>query len=479
MTAAQIAESIGGTLVAGDGSAVAASVSTSSKDAPAGCVFVALRGDRHDGHAYLGDIGGRATVALVDRDVAAVPGVAMVKVPDTRRALGRLASVVRRSITRPKVIAIAGSNGKTSTKNTLHRVLSQTLRGTASPASFNNDIGVPATIFPVDAEDDYVVLEIGTNHPGEVEHLSRMSEPDIAVITSIGEEHLEFFHTLDNVRKENAAIVAGLRPGGLLVACDDVGLTEAIDYAGPIVRFGTTDRVPRSCTQGRGVAGEDTALGTRPWHPDFIVCDVRVTLDGTHFRVDEEPFFVPAVGAHFATNALAVIAVARHLGLNNETIRTGLATAEASSMRMQKREINGVALLNDAYNANPTSVRAALDTLRQIDRPGRKIVVLGEMKELGDHSAAAHAGIADAVRALRPDATFVIGEAWRKHATAAGATWFPTSDDAAQIAGQIMDGDLVLLKGSRSMKLERVADAIEASQADGFPVPSPGTPGEG
>ena len=449
MTAADIAESTGGTLVAGDGNALAASVSTSSKEAPAGCVFVALRGDKHDGHQYLGDIGGRATVALVDRDVTAIPGVAMVKVPDTRRALGRLASVVRRSVTRPKVIAVAGSNGKTSTKNTLHAVLSQTLRGTASPASFNNDIGVPATIFPVDADDDYVILEIGTNHPGEVEHLSRMSEPDIAIITSIGEEHLEFFHTLDNVRRENAAIAAGLRPGGLLVACDDSGLTDHLDYAGPVVRFGNQE-----------------------------VDDVRTTLDGTHFRVAGEPFFVPAVGAYFATNALAVIAVARHLGLSDDAIRTGLAVAEASNMRMQKRVVGGVTLLNDAYNANPTSVRAALDTLRQIDWPGRKIVVLGEMKELGVHAAAAHAAIADAVVALRPDAAFVVGDAWRDYAKTAGATWFATSDGAAAtVAGAIHDNDLVLLKGSRSMKLERIAEAIERRARP--PVPSPGIPGEG
>ena len=452
MTAAEIAESTGGTLVAGDAGAVAAGVSTSSKDAPAGCVFVALRGDKHDGHAYLNDVGGRATIALVDRDVAAVPGVAMVKVPDTRRALGRLASVVRRRITRPKVIAIAGSNGKTSTKNTLHRVLSQTLRGTASPASFNNDIGVPATIFPVDADDDYVILEIGTNHPGEVEHLSRMSEPDIAVIASIGEEHLEFFHTLDNVRKENAAIAAGLRPGGLLVACDDVGLSDHLDYAGPVARFGND-----------------------------AITDLRVTLDGTHFRVDGEPFFVPAVGAHFATNALAVIAVARYLGLGDAAIRAGLAAAEASDMRMQRREVGGVTLLNDAYNANPTSVRAALDTLRQIQWPGRKIVVLGEMKELGEHADEAHARIAGAVRTLLPDAAFVVGEAWREHASAADAVWFASSDEAGvTIAHDIGDGDLALLKGSRSVRLERVAEAIEnAFKASGLRSPLPCTHGRG
>lgn len=454
LTARQIAEAAGGEIITGDSTAVAEAVSTDSRTARAGCVFVAIRGDVHDGHSHLSDVREKgATVAIIDRDVPVPAGVTAVRVPDSRRAMGRLAKLVRRSITRPKVIAIAGSNGKTSTKNALHAVLSQTLKGTASPKSFNNDIGVPATLFPVSADDDYVILEIGTNHPGEVENLSRMSEPDIAVITSIGEEHLEFFGDLDAVRKENAAITAGLRPDGLLVTCCDAGLLDELSFNGRVARFGTPGRAGESA---------DTASNTKPCHPDLKATDIRVTLDGTSFSCAGTRFTLPAIGAHFAINALAIIAVARHLGLSDDLIKTGLAVADASDMRMQKQDIAGITLLNDAYNANPTSMRAALETLAQIEWPGRKVVVLADMKELGDHAPRAHADMAEAVRKLKPALSFAIGPAWEAPAVSIDrCRWFADSAEAAlSVASLVEPGDLVLLKGSRSMKLERVADAI-------------------
>ncbi|MGC4031685.1 MAG: UDP-N-acetylmuramoyl-tripeptide--D-alanyl-D-alanine ligase [Tepidisphaeraceae bacterium] len=438
ITAAQIADAAGGTIIAGDAGVFANSVSTDSRTVSKECVFVALRGDNFDGHAYVNDVAqSGVTVAVVDRDVAAPAGVTLVRVPDTRRALGRLASVVRRSITRPKVIAIAGSNGKTSTKNTLHAVLSQALRGSASPKSFNNDIGVPATLFPVSPDDDYVILEIGTNHPGEVEYLSRMSEPDIAVITSIGEEHLEFFGSLDAVRDENAAITRGLREAGLLVACDDSGLSQRLQFEGKTLRF-----------------GDDSFLRAT---------NIRVTLEGTSFEVAGERFSLPAIGAHFARNALAIIAVARHMGLSDEQIQKGLAAADASDMRMQRREHAGVTVLNDAYNANPTSMLAAIETLQHLEWRGRKIAVVGDMKELGEHSSEAHDRMANALAAAKFDAVFAVGAAWRAPAERIGATWLPDADAAApQVVVDTRPGDLVLLKGSRSMKLERVADALAA-----------------
>lgn len=454
LTAAQIAAAAGGRLIGGDAEARADRVSTDSRAAPVGCVFVALRGDTFDGHDYLESVRQQgATVAIVDRDTPAPAGIATIRVADTRRALGRLAQAVRRSATRTKVIAIAGSNGKTSTKNALHAVLSQTLRGSASPKSFNNDIGVPATLFPVSADDDYVILEIGTNHPGEVEHLSCMSEPDVAVITSIGEEHLEFFETLDNVRRENAAIVAGLRPGGLLVVCDDEELNGRLKHDGPVIRFGASSSPIRT--------GDERRLRAS---------NISVMLDGTGFDCDGVRYHLPAIGAHFAANALAVIAVARHLGLDDEMIRAGLAKADASEMRMQRRVCGRVTLLNDAYNANPTSVRAAIDTLRQVDWPGRKIVVLADMKELGPLSAAAHDGIAAEVKRSPPDAVFAVGPAWEAASRGiAGCRWFADADAAAgEVAAAVRPGDLVLLKGSRSMKLERVADAIAAAHRSCF-----------
>lgn len=443
LTAREIAESTGGEIVAGDAAVRVETVSTDSRAIAKGCVFVALHGEKFDGHQFLPQARERgAAVAIVDAASPAPAGMTVVRVPDTRRALGQLARSIRRKIHRTRVIAIAGSNGKTSTKNLLHAVLSRTLRGSASPKSFNNDIGVPATIFPVRDEDDYVILEIGTNHPGEVENLARIAEPDIAVITSIGEEHLEFFGDLDGVRRENAAVATGLRPGGLLIINgDDPHLGDHLkNHAGPIIRFGfNADN-------------------------DLVARDVRVTIDGASFTVDGRSYFVPTPARHFASNCLAVIAIARHFGLDYDTIRTGLAFSDASEMRMQKRVYGPVTVINDAYNANPTSMRASLETLAQIEWDGRKIVVMGDMRELGEHTGRAHADTRDLAQKLAFSQVFAVGSAFsRACENTSGIECYPDSATAAaEIAGRIEPGDLVLLKGSRGTKLEVVGDAIAA-----------------
>ena len=181
--------------------------------------------------------------ALVDRDVPPVAGLTLVRVDDARRAMGRLATFVRRRF-KGTVIAVAGSNGKTGTKHLIHAALSSRLRGSMSPKSFNNDVGVPVTIFAADAGDDFVVLEMGTNHPGEIAHLSRMAEPDKVVITNVGAEHLEFFGGLDGVRREEASIVEGLRPNGwAIVNGDDGELPRLVASHGHTVEtFGWSER---------------------------------------------------------------------------------------------------------------------------------------------------------------------------------------------------------------------------------------------
>jgi len=372
----------------------------------------------------------------------------LIQVADTRKALGQLANHVRRGFTRTKVLAIAGSNGKTTTKNLLHSVLSTKLKGTASPKSFNNDIGVPATLLPVKADDDYVIVEIGTNHPGEVEALSRMAEPDCAVIVSIGEEHLEFFKNLDGVRRENAQIVAGLRNGGpLIVTGDDPTLCE---------------HLPRDRTTTLFGFGDNNA---------FRATDVHVDAEGTTFGFESRSWRVPLLGAHFAACGLAVIAVARWMGLSDADIQRGFDRAAPSEMRMQPKQIGSITLLNDAYNANPTSMRAALQTAQQIAPPRRLVLVLGQMGELGETSPTAHADVFAEARQM--DALLItVGDAFKPHRS---DRWFPDSTTATkEISTLLRPGDVVLLKGSRSTRLEKIAGAIEAAA-----FPSPGTPGEG
>jgi UDP-N-acetylmuramoyl-tripeptide--D-alanyl-D-alanine ligase len=439
-----------------------ASVTTDTRELRPDCLFVALRGESFDGHRFLSAAAsGGAAVALVDAVPSEIPnGLSLVVVDDTRHALGRLATFVRRRF-RGTVIAVAGSNGKTGTKHLIHSALSASLRGSMSPKSFNNDIGVPVTILAADPADDFVVIEVGTNHPGEIAHLSRMAEPDVAVVTSIGAEHLEFLGDLDGVRRENADITLGLNRNGLLVTTgDDPEFLRALaGYSEDRVRFGFD---PGNDVVTTGVVGRAT---------------------GTDFLAGGVPFFVPALGWHSASNATAAVVVGRHLGLTDEAIRSGLAGASAPPMRLQLQRAGGVVILNDAYNANPHSMRSALQTLRDTPATGRRIAVLGDMRELGATAGTNHADVGRFAAECAVDQLWCVG---RYAETVAGAAALGPERtrvfaDAATAADEIpdllADGDMVLVKASRGVKLEQVAEAIvrqrldRTAAADGSVVP--------
>lgn len=451
LTALEIAQATGGTLV-GDPSVRITCVCTDTRAMKPNSLFIALKGDTFDAHDHLDTaFSSGATLALVSRDAQRSASETHILVPNTRLAMGLLATYVRRRFTKTKVIAVAGSNGKTGTKHLIHSALSTTLKGTMSPKSFNNDVGVPITLFGVAPDDDFVVVEIGTNHPGEVSHLSRMSEPDIAVITSIGEEHMGFFKTLDGVRDENAHIVDGLRPNGLLlINGDDAGLRERLPHA---TTFGFGDHNHWIARDARSTLDGTSFVAATPASP------IRASLDGMGDAGVAATYTIPQIGLHNASNALVAIAIAHELGLSEAETRRGLASATSPEMRMQTLRVGAVTLINDAYNANPTSVRAALNTLDQIDWSGRKIVVLGEMRELGEASRDAHDTIHALATSLAPSRCFFVGNEFPHHDT----NWFPDASTAApRIADQIRDNDLVLIKGSRSMKMEQVQRAIEA-----------------
>src|SRR5579863_6500175 len=216
-------------------------VCTDTRRMERGSLFIALRGDHHNAHKFLPDAAaGGAVAALVEQPPPqSLPNVLLIEVTDTRAAMGKLANHCRKEM-KAKVIAVAGSNGKTSTKHLIDAALCGKLRGSISPKSWNNDIGVPLTIFPADPLQDYLVLEMGTNHHGEIRPLSEMAAPDVAVITNCGADHLEFLDDLMGVRRENAGIISGLNPKGLLVVNgDDPDLLAAVrDYSGQIITFG-------------------------------------------------------------------------------------------------------------------------------------------------------------------------------------------------------------------------------------------------
>jgi UDP-N-acetylmuramoyl-tripeptide--D-alanyl-D-alanine ligase len=367
--------------------------------------------------------------------------------------MGRLARQVRQQM-RGRVIAVAGSNGKTSTKLLIGAVLRDPLWGTVSPKSFNNDIGVPLAIFPADPMQDYLVLEIGTNHPGEVKNLAEIALPDIAVITNCSAEHLEGLGDENGVRRENVSLIDGLAPGGLLlINGDDPQLAEAVrDYRGRRVTFGFS-------------AGNDLRATE-------IVCDES----GVRFKVNQfdEPAYVPMLGRHSAANALAAIAVGRELGLSDRKILENLAQARGPEMRLELADCGDVRLLNDAYNANPASMKAAIETLAGLPATGRRVAVVGEMRELGEASESLHREIGRFIAVdFPPDLLVCVGkmgqaiaaEARRNGLADDRVEYFADAAAACAVARRLRRGDLVLLKGSRAVRLETVARAIEADAA--------------
>jgi UDP-N-acetylmuramoyl-tripeptide--D-alanyl-D-alanine ligase len=457
LTLQQVRLAVGGRALSGlhTRALTVSAVCIDSRRMEPGSLFVAIKGDTHDGHNHLPQAAAGGAVAALVQTVpdVSLPNLHFIHVPDTRAALGKLARYVRQRMT-CKVIGVGGSNGKTSTKHLIDAALSAKLRGSISPKSFNNDIGVPLTIFPADPNQDYLVLEMGTNHHGEMRALSEMALPDIAVITNVGAEHLEGLGDLMGVRREEASIVKGLNPRGLLVVNgDDAELLDAVaEYPGKRVTFGFKES------------------------NDLFASNIRCDEDGTRFNLNNSrrEVFVPMLGRHTAANALAAIAVARRLGVDESDIIASLAEARGPEMRLQMIRAGEVTVLNDAYNANPSSMRAAIETLCALPCDGRRVAVVGDMRELGKASDRYHRELGEQLAACGLDLVVCIGahstltaDAARRAKLASERIWhFPDATSAARsVPGMLRPRDLVLIKASRSLGLEQVAEAIQSAMS--------------
>jgi UDP-N-acetylmuramoyl-tripeptide--D-alanyl-D-alanine ligase len=429
-------------------------ICTDSRAAQEGDLFVALRGERFDGHDYLVDVAGRGAVgALVDScALGRTLALASVVVDDTRVALGRLAGAYRRQF-HPQMIAVGGSNGKTSTKELLAGVLGQRFQTLSSEASFNNDIGVPLTLLRLEKRHQVAVLEVGTNHPGELEPLVRLVAPKIGVITSLGREHLEHFGDLAGVCREEGVLAEQLPQDGLLYFGADN------EWGEEIIRR-TQATVVRV-----GFSGEC----------EWRVSDVRLSMNGMRFRVTAPSaahsgeYRVPLLGRHHTVNATFAVAIGAQLGLSRAEIQRGLDLARPAPRRMELRRCGPIRVLDDCYNANADSMAAALRSLAELSCNGSRIAVLGDMAELGVHTEAAHAEAGRLVAELNLAQLLVIGEMASVTASAARQAGLhrvlefegiEALSDALQKV--LRPGDLVLLKASRRMRLERVAEALSA-----------------
>lgn len=416
-----------------------------------GQIFFALRGATTDGHRYLAQAAASgAALAVIDDPASAgvLPErLGVLRVRDARAALGTLADRYRRALSSARFIAVTGSNGKTTTTRMIDACLRTRLRGRCSAKSFNNDLGVPLTILSARPDDEYVVCEVGMNAPGEIAPLAAMIRPDVAVITSIGSAHLEAMGSLGAIAAEKISLASRLAPGGLLVAnADAPALRPLLSGFVSVRTFGhSTDA-------------------------DLRVGDVRESSDGVSFTLGgSEAFGLPMLGAHNAVNAAAAILVARHLGVEDGSVRRALAGFSPPEMRLARSRIAGMEIINDAYNANPDSMACAIRTLRAVAGPGsRRAAVLGDMLEMGPAGEEAHRDLGRMLAETRAaDFVLLVGRlaALAAPALAGGgiahALVADLADGGAERAASLLrEGDTVLLKGSRGMRLERILDAL-------------------
>lgn len=444
----------------------ATGVSTDTRTLRPGEVFVAIRGERTDGHRHLGDAArAGARMAVVEGAAAdEACGLPLVRVADTRAALLRLGAVYRQTLHTTRVVGVAGSNGKTTTVRLIHAVLSSSLRGVCPPKSYNNDIGVPLTILSARRSDRFLICEIGTNAPGEVAPLARAVQPDLAILTSIGREHLEGLGSLRGVAQEEAALLAEVRPGGLAVIPADA--TALRDFIPPGLKTLTFGFAPDA---GLRVSGVETGP------------------EGTRFILNRrEEWRVPLPGAHNALNAAAAIAAGRFFGLDPGTIAAALASASGAEMRMQRIRVGGIDVYNDAYNANPDSMLAGIATLAALGRAEparRRVAVLGDMLELGDAGPDLHREIADAILSHAAADTVVAIGPLMEHLAARLRREWPDSRIAwlsdldgprlAEAAALLRPGDIALLKGSRRMALERLVKHLLTAEDHSCRVTTP------
>ncbi len=447
-----VADACAGAQLTGSPETLVRGVCTDSREVRPGDLFVAIRGDRFDGHNFLAEAARKGAVALmVSRgSIGTVNGCSVIAVDDTRSGLGRLAAAYRRDFSLP-VTAVAGSNGKTTTKELIASVLKQKWAALWSQGSFNNDIGVPLTLLRLTTTHAAAVVELGTNHPGELAPLVKMANPECGVITCIGREHLEFFGDVAGVAQEEGTLAEMLPDTGVLLLQGEDAWTNQISRRtrATVVRLGFAEGNnwrARSC---------------------------RADAQGVSFRVEAPvadwsgEYRIHLLGRHQVVNALFAIALGQRLGMDHSAVQRGLLECTGPKMRLQLWDLNGVRVLDDAYNANADSMIAALQTLKDLPCKGRRLAVLGDMAELGAHSHAAHEEIGRRAAELGVGQLFAVGamapvvaQAARRAGLNRVFEFADAESAAAAVKSFIRSGDLLLLKASRASRLERIGELL-------------------
>ena len=456
LTAAAVARVTGGEVL--QRGTAAAGVTTDTRGDCVDRLFVALRGPNHDGHAFLAAAAAAGVAGLlVDRApnelsprsaTARAASPFVVRVADTGKALLDLAAEHRRRHA-AKVLGVTGSCGKTSTKEWLGAVLAAAMPTVRSPGSFNNQIGVPLTLFAIEPGTRAAVVEIGTNAPGEIAQLTAVARPDVGIVTCVAPAHLAGLGSLEGVAREKSALPQGLPEDGLCILNgDDAACRAMASMTRAKVQFTSVSRVA-----------------------DWFATDVRFHALGTTFLLQgKRPVTLPRLGTHNVYNALAVIAAATHLGVAEEDVLQSLAAVPSAARRLEPKSAGGVTVFDDTYNMNPKSAAVALQALAGLSGGGRRIAVFGEMLELGEQSEALHRELGAEVARTGQDVLVCIGDGGARFiaegALAAGmpvAAVHRVADPEAALPvlrGMVRAGDRVLCKASRRVALDRLVDRL-------------------
>lgn len=446
LTAHGICNAIGGQLVSGPFErAASGGVCTDSRALPPHAVFFALGGEKFDGNLFAPEASRTAAAVVVSRvEPGMDPSCAVILVDDTLAALQKLASWWRSNLNLT-VVGLTGSNGKTSTKDLTASVLSQRFRTIATEGNLNNHIGVPLSILKAEAADEMAVWEMGMNHPGELAPLCAMTRPHIGIITSIGTSHIEYLGSRDNIAREKCTVAECLPENGHMIFPADCGYADMI-------------------RQSTRAACIDCGIDTGMVRAENLVS----TEDGTRFTLSipdfcREEVELPVHGRHMVTNALLAAAAGWVAGLAKEQIAAGLNRAKLTGGRLHCKQVNGILVVDDTYNANPDSMQAALRTVADIPCTGRRFAVLGRMGELGTFSAEGHALVGRTAEQLHFDYVVSVGTdaAMITDAIPPGsateALYLATPEEAADwLRTHVAPGDVVLFKGSRAARMEQV-----------------------
>ncbi|MGE8081940.1 UDP-N-acetylmuramoyl-tripeptide--D-alanyl-D-alanine ligase [Peribacillus loiseleuriae] len=435
-------------------SIIAAGVSIDSRNIEFNNLFIPLSGEHVDGHQYVEKaISQGAVASLWQKDAGEPPaGLPVILVENTEKALQKLASAYRKQLN-CKVIGVTGSNGKTTTKDMIAALLQTTYRIHKTSGNFNNHLGLPLTILGIGEDTEVAVLEMGMSNRGEIAFLSTLAEPDLAIITNVGESHLLDLGSREEIANAKLEIVSGLKAGGTLIYQGDE----------PLLR----DRIERDLTNLHVVS-----FG-RENKNDLYPISIIQNENSTSFEINGDlgdPYTIPILGFHNVQNALAAMLVAKLLRVNDANIRKGFESVRLTNMRMEMVEgAKGEKIINDAYNASPTSMKAAIELIESLSGFQAKYLVLGDMLELGNQEKDYHVNIGKIIQSDEIDTVFTYGPLG--HFIAEGARQsFPADrvfsyDDKSALIADLKErtslNDLILVKASRGMKLEEIVQALQ------------------